>query len=724
MIGSNMDYKEELKNICIDIMSIFGWDTNTWDDHIKRSIRLYGIELAVYKSMNSLHDYGVGLSRMMNICFGFNNLSEFISYRKPDNFSDESLSYNSSIINVIKRIMFAYNHYMQNDYSDLLQDLFKNPIFKDTNIQDDFFVEPHDLLVDSYDLLVGNNSRFKLYKYYDGGDKILASDKFEIGNIINLSGDMTSYFNHLKNQKHFIKSQDEDKLFVTLFGKLDNINPIYSSWVISIHKGDTIWIATDRVNFDNPHQQKARLNRRSVWREAQELHDTCELPYDIFSNLSNDDEQSDKLTYKKYTEYFLSNLSIDRNDWKSMDYFDRKLHYDNILIDKLRSLGIMYDHIFYNNLQTDRQSKITAEIKCSGILVAYLDGDELVLFHDNSIKMGISELSIRQRLFLIMLSMKIIDHIMITNHILDNIMTSSEFIDKQISSSRSFDPMKTTNMERWDDNNKIVYNEIVETINLIKGDDHSSMIQKDYDQLLDTKNYNGSFMSTHEKLSAYAEWCILEDQKDIILGDINKYISSNKDKDKLELLTMVNSKYHDIKNKLYEYKEDGENSGLFFKNIGYESFSDDGKISLNGAIRNIGGYEFGTIYGTTSLFFGEGGIGKDYRNGDKEKCKHCGRWNSKFIFSLYITHYSQLVWLLDIDDRQKLPVYFRQFRSHIHKPYCGNSILDNVHPYTRISDPASSEFSNGFYMGFYICGNCNHRLRQTAKYGKNIIDLT
>ena len=72
--------------------------------------------------------------------------------------------------------------------------------------------------------------------------------------------------------------QEQNKVYVTLFGKLDVVSPLYSNFIFTIHKGKSIWIVSDNIEFDNPYQKKVRLERKGTYRERQDIYDTNSFP--------------------------------------------------------------------------------------------------------------------------------------------------------------------------------------------------------------------------------------------------------------------------------------------------------------------------------------------------------------------------------------------------------------------------------------------------------------
>lgn len=72
-------------------------------------------------------------------------------------------------------------------------------------------------------------------------------------------------------------------------------------------------------------------------------------------------------------------------------------------------------------------------------------------------------------------------------------------------------------------------------------------------------------------------------------------------------------------------------------------------------------------------------------------------------------------------DRKDLPVYYRNYLSHICIPYTGNSILDNVKPeYLALEkDPCSRNNPNDINIYIPYCGKCKNKLYKKYKIADN-----
>lgn len=118
------------------------------------------------------------------------------------------------------------------------------------------------------------------------------------------------------------------------------------------------------------------------------------------------------------------------------------------------------------------------------------------------------------------------------------------------------------------------------------------------------------------------------------------------------------------------------------------------------------------------------GMGAGKTEYSEETCIRCETNMSKSVAKINIYHYSALLWLLGMTDRKELHPYFRQYRSHSFRPYNGNSLLQQTHPYTRLIDPCSDYAPNGINLSLYMCGTCfNKHKRAVGTQKQKTIEL-
>lgn len=113
-----------------------------------------------------------------------------------------------------------------------------------------------------------------------------------------------------------------------------------------------------------------------------------------------------------------------------------------------------------------------------------------------------------------------------------------------------------------------------------------------------------------------------------------------------------------------------------------------------------------------SVIHGETGTGHSpqYRYHD---CACCGLHEARGKVIISMTTYKQLVAILGMD-RRELPFAFQNYNAYTHRPYIGNSILDNVNPEFLLWDYASQHYKNRYTIGVELDKRCFNKL--TTKY--------
>lgn len=93
------------------------------------------------------------------------------------------------------------------------------------------------------------------------------------------------------------------------------------------------------------------------------------------------------------------------------------------------------------------------------------------------------------------------------------------------------------------------------------------------------------------------------------------------------------------------------------------------------------------------------------------KIKNISQWRA-----VRFMRYSEMMAMFSCD-RCDLPVYYRNYLSHMSIPYIGNPILSNVKPEFRAleKDPCSIRHANGLLMYIPYCGNCQRKLYKKYK---------
>lgn len=318
-------FKSELLSICSTLVELLGFDfeedERNWRETKSRAVTAvdgvkkvlqraqlnpenYALEIvSLYKQLTQKERYEVGFIDLIQV--------RTIAQICDDEFLDKTFQY----IKTLRRVVQLYQQWEREEFSCHIDTLIRAGL-----VSDGFTMSPETML--SVHNLVHETKAFAVYEYQKGTAVLDYSDACLIYPKVGFSEDIVHWLKHLKKQSDFV--QDRGGVFATLFGKLDEVHPIYSNWIITLHKGDSIWLITDKVNFDNPTQKNGRLQRRSAWRDAQQLWENCDLPYEFFHTLDEQQQSSTdvaKLESKEQAAFFSKDLSEFNDGHRAFLYF-------------------------------------------------------------------------------------------------------------------------------------------------------------------------------------------------------------------------------------------------------------------------------------------------------------------------------------------------------------------------------------------------------------------
>jgi len=275
----------------------------------------------------------------------------------------------------------------------------------------------------------------------------------------------------------------------------------------------------------------------------------------------------------------------------------------------------------------------------------------------------------------------------------------------------------------WNDSTKEYAEELVEM--LVDKEKSKELIKTTYDIVTTSELYDETLLAPAHIHEKHARWHIINDHKLQLQESIGyKYTGwgfstdrQNKaeeqyKKGKKELKKMFDSKFESIIKKLTQAKH------VYFKPEDYRfnTFSAEKKESLLD-------FRFYEVKGEDPEHYilPSFSIGSRYgyypKDEEGEKCPLLPKYKGSTQYCFKITHYSQLMYLLDCK-REDLPDFYKCFKAHHMVPYHGNTILDNVHPLATLFDPASSMEPNGFLIGVNMSKRgINKLIKETC--GKN-----
>ena len=705
-----MSYAKRLIGICDGLIEYFDWKTieeQEADFKEKGSRRIYSDEKLMKRTFESKSlsnsNFTVAITQMYNSISasgGYSTtFSDFVTARTANDFSAKRLDSLQTYLNLMRNLVELYDEWEQNQFQPIIETVSQHALFKNSTKRPEVTPE---LIQKIHDLVV-NEGKFQVYKYREGSSEIKATDSWKISTEVGFSQDLTQWLRHVDSQKEFLNKQSEDEVFVTLFGKLDEVSDIYSNWIITMHKKDSIWIMTDQVSFNNPSQKVSRLGREGTWDAADDLARVCDLPYEIFDNMDevrksqtgivpiDRYEQVERKYFEEATEY------MGKEAWSS-DHSSRLFaHAVHLMQVDLDEKKIPFD-VCYSNHEGGSFPKLhSIEARYKGRIIASWADDKLRLFRkDEFLFMDMNDMPEKAKLFMLLLPGKFIEVISSEGYETPKVMLSGEFIQQKLIEGAVVSTAEPEHLRYWNEDTKTIFKGIIDTIEAKHG--HSgALVPRSFTAVTKTKHFNSSWLSTPEQHESLSEWLIADEQLKSVYPRMST-LRNRREKDTRALIVMMNENKEGIHERIMVSKE-----ATFFDNV---EVSDGG--SFGGSWRRDekfkqgGGFTTITMKGNNQDAKRGWGIGK--LDGGVADCE-CEQYDAKQVKRIYITHYRELMWVIGCR-REELPPYYQNYRRNCRIPYSGNSLLDQVHPFANLTDPASRAEPNGLYFYVYLCGRC------------------
>ena len=696
-------YSELLSAWCDTTCKMFGWDFEAEEQAYREtgSRRAFAdeqIKTAVQKAMGEAYlNPGRGIVALYEFFTNKKNNGwlKFKHIASEEQLTKENIAYFTGYLEHLLVLKEMYESWCNSDLKEALNNFYGK-------IEPDGAFKFDPAILVSINELVAKK-HFKVYKYLDGGDEIYEGDKFNLNNTIPLSTDLASYLALAKGSQEIMEKTKGGNIFVTLFGCIDSIDPLYSNWVFTLHKGKTIWVVTDQLNFDNPYQKKARLSRRSIWDSREQVYEKCDLPYDIFHDLAEERNNTKSLSAYASKVFPLQSDAVYKSSFKDGP-------------DEINLMGDIADILELNGIKFTAMAPIFAgysynesleeiQIRDNGVLIGYWKRPEqrVVIFSAPEIFFRkFDELQYGHKIFCLLLIDEVIEWIKTSGFDIPQAILAKDFIEQKMIEGGSFNPVgNKTKMQYWGEDQKAIFSEILETLEDITGEPQRALAQQSYGMVINAEQYDANALLLVEKQNGLAEWLILNDiAVKIKRGGLRKLESLRAEGEEW-LQSTFQENYSEIIQRAFIAHE------LFFTYGVFSAFSDVKEYGCKcGYIINFK-KEDKSVYD----FYGKG-IGKIKHN--KDKCVICGKYDAKKIKTIHIRYYKELMWLLGMDKRELLHPYYRQYRAHNMIPYIGNSRLSQTHPFLSINDPASKGNLNGLYFHAYACGHCKNKLSKNS----------
>lgn len=350
----------------------------------------------------------------------------------------------------------------------------------------------------------------------------------------------------------------------------------------------------------------------------------------------------------------------------------------------------------------------------------------------------IETLSAFSKIYIITLSGQLIQKVKRENSSLKQIMTFQDFAEQKLLASGPIEVDRVLNYKdsegedvfsNWDEENQ---RHITDLLGSINDNNSTSLVKADTSVITKSEHYDKDWLGTEERLQNLVRWTVLDEQKNSLQKKL-EFTKAQVEADKGRLDSLINKEGN--LSRLMPVLFSATNLFYDFKNIdqqisGFNNTQRDLAVDFcSEKHRSFSHFRLGLSLkelGKRQELYQE-----KWRNREMNEtydkfvfsptCKCCNKTRAKEVKSIWVSHYKQLLFLCNLKDRSELPAYYRNYKFNTFIPYSGNSILNNVHPLSRLKDPCSQEHSGGIKIEVYTCGFCAKKLKKLHSIGENAI---
>lgn len=615
-------------------------------------------------------------------------------------------------IETLRAIVRLYQYWFKNDYEKIVNS-YNNPIFFEADEANTEKISPNIYIAITEAI---KKNLFKSYVYKGGDDIINPKDKFIIYPKLGISESIEEWFRFLQSQTSFTSSLKQDEVVATYFLKLDEVDPHFCNFIISIHKGSSIYVVSDAIHFNNPKQKSMRRNPN---RYKESHYENIGLPYGLAWELDEIRKESTSIVTSAHIEKHIIKLSgvptppSRRDDAKSI----KQKYYDTLaekVADEVSKFG--FENIICTIDTIDFfERDFTFKCRSNGKQVAYYEtkNSTLTIFRTPEFLFkDIKSLQTVEKMYMIGLVENLIENLSF-NPPSTRVMLAHEFIEQKLLEGEKID-RSDNNFEHY---TKAVEERVSEILDSI---DHkeTALMLRDYSVVRQSHHYDRNWLATPEDHKKLSKWYSNETQRLEIQKKLNQ-LELNSKVDHELLHGMLWNNFENIVSIVLSASE--------VKMLMLDKNNMDHSVKPNRYhFSNLKDYSKEKAKVDDYRRFGElpMGIALKYTP-EKQKCQCCGKYDTLLQATVKINSYEQLMLLTCVKDRKELPAYYRSYKSHSLEPYHGNSILSDVNPYALLKDPCSDRFPNGINMGIFMCNKCRkEKIKHYYKSDYVLLDLS
>lgn len=709
-----MDYEEEIEQILKDIILVFELDLDKYVG--AKTVRVDGhYELCkfVMECQRSLADDNIE-SAITNLYYQakqefVNSVKHEITFGSIiDKVIDNENSDFNDLIRIIRKIYEVYTHFNDNIRTKHLAGLKHHDIFKDDTFEEATLFNNVSLVLDA----ALDKGLFSLHSYKEGKSKISKNQEYYIYPHMGISYSLQEWLHWLESQMDFELKHDE--AIVTCFMKMEYESSSFSYFVIAIHKGDSIWIATDQLNFYNPANKtgQARRSKSSGKDRANDGRNAhIGLPYELFENLNEIRKENGTLTTKDYCdpidvkEDFEEYSKGKKKPWSMDGYYKRKKYFTDFFDLLLTKYKV--DHSASEmHVDSTWDDRTGGRALLKGVHVATYNHEhkKLILYRNAEVlKYPMAKWDVECKLYLKYL----IDRLLFKlkkNPQLEQVMIAAQNIEQKLIGQETF-THKETQLEYYEESHQKYVKDIVDNWEDKEEAKTTALAKLDYGLAFSNPDYDANWLGTPAAIDNVIKWSALDKMTDPVRNTIaKKWDDEEWRKDQhVQLQKLFQDNIEDY------YKMMFLAPRIYTRYKGFSSWNTKDDYKYTDFVTAVS--KFKTWTDLHMDFEPVVDLKYPYKHND---CPRCGEWSMKYYHHIHIRSWQQILLMIGktTKDRQLLPQIYRCYQAHDQIPYKGNSLLNNTHPYTSLRDPFSERNPNGLTSKVLICGNCRVQLEK------------
>tara|TARA_R110000772_G_C13310332_1_gene440632 strand:- start:33120 stop:35210 length:2091 start_codon:yes stop_codon:yes gene_type:complete len=673
-----MSFIKELNTVCDDLITYFGWKP----DEVTQDHQEHHLKIKVFQSKNLLNtNYALAINQLYDAIpytsgtyeRGFCNFVQVYGHK---DLHPKRTIFMKEYIDTLSRLTIIYDQWKESTYQPIIESIYDNPIMAHSDPE----VTPE--IIDMVNKLVVESNVFEVYKYKSGVANIQSADRWTVHPIIGLGRSLNSWIAEVDKTLPAIDGQ----VWVSLFLNLDPVDISNSNFIIVLHKLDSVWIVSDQKSFNS-----TSIKRFEFIDHLSALDGIVEFPYQLIENMVDLESEVG------YDYISKANSSSHSSSWTS-ESSKRFFNYVTDLVRKdVTDMDVDFDICYYITSGGANPSLVAVEFKKDGYIVARWDVESKVISvsenHNNILSLDLARNTSGQaRLLMILMADSLMRLIQSRKNDVKEVVSGVDFIHDKMIKKETINLMSTSHLNGWDEIRKDIFNGIIGSIESIYGFTGVFALNP-YSLITKSREYEADKIASQDEYELLSERLLGDMVVRSILPKISE-LGSRHEVDAYKLGQMFNDRYVDIMLKLME----GKNIS-FMDNVDSYKVLGDLAPAVDGQY-----YPFGGVVSISKDMSKPTGVGIGKTIDREQECKCCGSNTATSVKKLIITHYRELMWVLNVP-REELPVYYQNYRAYHRIPE--RTPEASQHPFIDVEDPCSRVNHLGLNFYLYMCDDCH-----------------